>query len=40
MTALIITIVLALSISAFCSTMEAMLYSIPWTTLEKMKESG
>ena len=40
MTALIITIVLALSISALCSTMEAMLYSIPWTTLEKMKESG
>lgn len=40
MTALIFTIVLALSISALCSTMEAMLYSIPWTTLEKMKESG
>ena len=40
MTALIITIVLALSISALCSTMEAMLYSIPWTTLEKMKDSG
>lgn len=40
MTSLIIAIVLALSISALCSTMEAMLCSIPWTTLEKMKESG
>ena len=40
MTALIITIILALSISALCSTLEAMLYSIPWTSLEKMKESG
>ena len=40
MTALIITVVLALSISALCSTLEAMLYSIPWTTIEKMKESG
>ena len=40
MTALIITIVLALSISALCSTLEAMLYSIPWTTLEKMRDSG
>ncbi len=40
MTALIITVVLALSISALCSAMEAMLYSIPWTTLEKMKEAG
>ncbi len=39
MTALIITVFLALSISALCSAMEAMLYSIPWTTLEKMKES-
>ena len=40
MTALIITIILALSISALCSTLEAMLYSIPWTTLEKMRDSG
>ena len=40
MTALIITVVLALSISALCSMLEAMLYSIPWTTLEKMRESG
>ncbi|MBR3879982.1 MAG: HlyC/CorC family transporter [Mailhella sp.] len=40
MTALIITIVLALSISALCSSLEAMLYSIPWTSLEKMRDSG
>lgn len=40
MTALIITIVLALSVSALCSAMEAMLYSIPWTTLEKIRNSG
>ena len=40
MTALIITILLALSISALCSTLEAMLYSIPWTSLEKMRDSG
>lgn len=40
MTALIITTILALSISALCSALEAMLYSIPWTALEKMKGSG
>ncbi len=40
MTILIITVVLTLSISAICSTLEAMLYSITWTTLEKMKNSG
>ena len=40
MTALIITVFLALAISAICSMLEAMLYSIPWTTLEKMRKSG
>ena len=40
MTALIITVVLALSISALCSTLEAMLYSLSWTTLEKMRGAG
>jgi len=40
MTALITTVALALSISALCSTLEAMLYSIPWTTIEKMRDSG
>ena len=40
MLALIITVLVSTGISALCSTMEAMLYSIPWTTLEKMKESG
>lgn len=40
MTALILTVALALAVSALCSMLEAMLYSIPWTALEKMKEEG
>ncbi len=40
MTALILTVVIAVSISALCSMLEAMLYSVPWTSLEKMRASG
>ncbi len=40
MTALVITVLIAVSISALCSTLEAMLYSVPWTSLEKMRKSG
>ena len=40
MTALAITVIVAVSISALCSMLEAMLYSVPWTSLEKMRESG
>lgn len=40
MAALIITVLLAAGISALCSTTEAMLYSVPWTYLEKMREKG
>lgn len=40
MVALIVTVTLALVISAFCSTTEAMLYSVPWTHIEKSRESG
>ncbi len=38
MLALIITVALAALISAFCSTTEAMLYSVPWTHIEKLRE--
>ncbi len=40
MTTLIITVSLTLLISALCSALEATLYSLSWTTLEKMKTSG
>lgn len=40
MAALIITVALAVAISAFCSMTEAMLYSVPWTHIEKMRENG
>lgn len=40
MAALIITVLLAAGISALCSTTEAMLYSVPWTYIEKMREKG
>ncbi len=40
MVALIVTVTVALVISAFCSTTEAMLYSVPWTHIEKSRESG
>ncbi len=40
MTALFITVALALSVSALCSMLEAMLYSLSWTALEKMREDG
>ncbi|MBQ9105838.1 MAG: HlyC/CorC family transporter [Mailhella sp.] len=39
MTVLIITVILTIAISSLCSTLEAMLYSISWTSLEKMKDS-
>ncbi len=38
MIALIVTVALAALISALCSTTEAMLYSVPWTHIEKLKE--
>lgn len=40
MAALIITVALAVAVSAFCSMTEAMLYSVPWTHIEKMRASG
>lgn len=40
MTALIITVVLVTGISFLCSTAEAMLYSIPWTHIEKLRSEG
>lgn len=40
MAALIFTVLLAASISALCSITEAMLYSVPWTHIEKMREKG
>ncbi len=36
---LIITVTLATVISALCSMTEAMLYSVPWTYIEKLRES-
>ena len=38
MLALILTVLAATGISAICSTTEAMLYSVTWTQIEKMKE--
>ncbi len=38
MIALIITVIFVTLTSAFCSTMEAMLYSVPWTHIEKLRE--
>lgn len=38
MLALIVTVALATLISALCSTTEAMLYSVSWTHIEKLKE--
>lgn len=38
MLALIMTVVAASSISALCSTTEAMLYSVTWAQIEKLKE--
>ncbi|MBO4318050.1 MAG: DUF21 domain-containing protein [Mailhella sp.] len=40
MTALLITVFLAAGISAMCSAMEAMLYALPWTEIEKMRSEG
>lgn len=40
MLALIITVLLAAGISALCSTTEAMLYSVPLTYIEKLREQG
>ena len=40
MLALIITVVVSTGISALCSTTEAMLYSVPWTHIEQLREQG
>lgn len=40
MFALILTVLLAAGISALCSTTEAMLYSVPLTYIEKLREKG
>lgn len=40
MTALIITVIIAISISALCSFLEAALYSVPWSHIENMRKSG
>lgn len=40
MLSLVITVFLATLISACCSTTEAMLYSLPWTYIEKLRASG
>lgn len=38
MLALAVTVTLVTLISALCSTTEAMLYSVPWTHIEKLRE--
>lgn len=40
MAALILTVVIAISVSAVCSFLEAALYSIPWSHIETMRKSG
>ncbi len=40
MAALIFTVFLAVFISFLCSVAEAMLYSVPWTHIEKMRNEG
>ena len=40
MLALILTVLSATGISALCSTTEAMLYSVTWTQIEKLKEKN
>lgn len=37
---LIITVVLVVGVSSLCSTTEAMLYSLSWTHIEKLKADG
>lgn len=37
---LIITVVLAVGISAFCSVTEAVLYSVPWSRIEQLRKAG
>lgn len=37
---LIITVILVVGISSLCSTTEAMLYSLSWTHIEKLKADG
>lgn len=39
MTSLILSVALALGISAFCSVTEAMLYSVSWSYIEQLKRS-
>jgi CBS domain containing-hemolysin-like protein len=40
MTALILSVFVAMSVSALCSFMEAALYSVPWSHVERMRKSG
>lgn len=40
MIGLIITVFLVAAISALCSTIEAMLYAVPWTHIEQEKDKG
>lgn len=40
MTALLITVFIALALSALCSFLEAALYSIPWSHIETLRKSG
>ncbi len=40
MTALILTCIIAVTVSALCSFMEAALYSVPWSHIETMRKSG
>ncbi|HMB31530.1 MAG TPA: hemolysin family protein [Desulfohalobiaceae bacterium] len=40
METLLISVVLVLLISGFCSLSEAVLYSVPWSYIEKLRESG
>ncbi|BBD08374.1 hemolysin family protein [Desulfovibrio ferrophilus] len=37
---LILAVGLAVGISAFCSVTEAVLYSVPWSRIEQLRESG
>ncbi|MFP4071143.1 MAG: hemolysin family protein [Desulfovibrionales bacterium] len=37
---LVITVVLAIGISALCSVMEAVLYSVSWSHIENLRKSG
>jgi CBS domain containing-hemolysin-like protein len=40
MTALVLTIVISMTLSFICSFLEAALYSLPWSHVEKLRKSG